>query len=271
MTERALDGRAALVTGGGSGIGAAIAVELARAGAAVCVAGRRTAALEGTVAAIRSAGGTAVAVTGDVADASDAATMVQAAADLAGGRLHVLVNNAAAPINGTIETVSLEAWQRALDVNLTGPMLTMRAALPAMRAAGGGAIVNVSSVAGLVGNPGITPYATSKAALIALGRQCAGDFGVDRIRVNTVCPGWVRTEMSELQMDALGERLGVDREGAFAAVTHHQPLRRVGEPHEVGRAVTFLASDAAAYITGTVVTIDGGSTAVGPVAELLGG
>jgi NAD(P)-dependent dehydrogenase (short-subunit alcohol dehydrogenase family) len=270
MTEHPLAGRVALVTGGGTGIGAAIATDLARSGAVVCVAGRRADALERTVAAIREIGGQAVAVAGDVSDTGDVEAMVTAAAGRGGGKLHVLVNNAAAPINGTIETVSLEDWHRGLDVNLTGPMLTMRAALPAMRAAAGGSIVNVSSVAGLVGNPGITPYATSKAALIALGRQCAGDFGADRIRVNTVCPGWVRTEMSELQMDGLGEKLGVDREGAFAAVTRHQPLRRVGEVEEVARTVTFLASDAAAYITGTVITVDGGSTAVGPMAELLG-
>jgi NAD(P)-dependent dehydrogenase (short-subunit alcohol dehydrogenase family) len=195
--------------------------------------------------------------------------MVDAAARLGEGRLDVVVNNAAAPVNGTVETVALEDWRRALDVNLTGPMLVTRTALPALRAAGGGAIVNVASVAALAGNPGITPYATSKAALVALTRQCAIDFGGDGIRVNAVCPGWVRTAMSELQMDGLAPALGTDREGAFAAVTEHQPLQRVGAPEEVARAVAFLAGEDAAYITGAVLTVDGGSTAVGPLGELL--
>jgi NAD(P)-dependent dehydrogenase (short-subunit alcohol dehydrogenase family) len=196
--------------------------------------------------------------------------MVECAAGLADGRLHILVNNAGVPINGTIETASIEEWRRALDVNLTGPMLLTRFALPAMRAAGGAAVINVSSVAALVGNPGITPYSVSKAALLALTRQCAIDFGGDGIRVNAVCPGWVRTDLSELQMDMLAARRGGDREEAFRAVSAHQPIRRVADPSEVADAVVFLASDAAAYISGTVLPIDGGSSAVGPLGEMLG-
>lgn len=201
---RDLAGRAALVTGGGSGIGAAIARALVGAGARVCIAGRRTEALSATLATLPV--GSAVACAGDVSDERDARRMVDAAAALADGRLHVLVNNAAAPINGTIETVTLADWRRALDVNLTGPMLLTRFALPALRAAGRSAIVNVSSVAALAGNPGITPYATTKAALLTLTRQCALDLGADGVRANAVCPGWVRTEMSELQMDGLAVR-----------------------------------------------------------------
>ena len=197
--------------------------------------------------------------------------MVECAAGLADRRLHILVNNAGVPINGTIETASIEEWRRALDVNLTGPMLVTRCALPAMRAAGGAAVINVSSVAALVGNPGITPYSVSKAALLALTRQCAIDFGGDGIRVNAVCPGSVRTELSELQMDMLATRRGGDREEAFRAVSAHQPIRRVADPSEVADAVVFLASDAAAYISGTVLPIDGGSSAVGPLGEMLGG
>jgi NAD(P)-dependent dehydrogenase (short-subunit alcohol dehydrogenase family) len=264
----ALAGRAALVTGGGSGIGAAIAATLVGAGARVCIAGRREDALAETLATLPA--GSAVACAGDVSDERDVRRMVAVAAALAAGRLHVLVNNAAAPINGTIETVTLAEWRRALDVNLTGPMLVTRCALPALRAADGAAIVNVSSVAALVGNPGITPYATSKAALLALTRQCAIDFGADRIRVNAVCPGWVRTEMSELQMAGLSARRGGDREEAFRAVTAHQPIPRAATPSEIADAVTFLASDAAAFITGAALPIDGGSSAVGPLGELLG-
>ena len=264
-----LAGRAALVTGAGSGIGAAIAAALVRAGARVCLVGRRAEPLEATLATLPA--GSAVACPGDVSIESDVARMVECAAGLGGDRLHILVNNAGVPINGTIETASIEEWRRALDVNLTGPMLVTRSALPAMRAAGGAAVINISSVAALVGNPGITPYSVSKAALLALTRQCAIDFGGDGIRVNAVCPGWVRTELSELQMDMLAARRGGDREEAFRAVSAHQPIRRVADPSEVADAVVFLASDAAAYISGTVLPIDGGSSAVGPLGEMLGG
>jgi len=262
-------GRAALVTGAGSGIGAAIAAALVRAGARVCLVGRRAEALEATLASLPAE--SAVSCPGDVSIESDVARMVECAAGLGGDRLHILVNNAGVPINGTIETASIEEWRRALDVNLTGPMLVTRSALPAMRAAGGAAVINVSSVAALVGNPGITPYSVSKAALLALTRQCAIDFGGDGIRVNAVCPGWVRTELSELQMDMLAARRGGDREEAFRAVSAHQPIRRVADPSEVADAVVFLASDAAAYISGTVLPIDSGSSAVGPLGEMLGG
>ena len=263
-----LAGRVALITGGGTGIGAAIAVRLVSLGARVCISGRREQRLRAIASELPD--GSVVTVRGDVSDEDDVRRMVEAAADLGGGRLHVLVNNAGIPINGTIETVSLDDWRRALDVNLTGPMLTMRCALPCLRAAGQAAVVNVASVAALVGNPGITPYATSKAALLALTRQCAIDLGRDGIRVNAVCPGGVRTEMSELQMDGLASRIGGGRDDAFRTVTEHQPLARVADPSEVADAVAFLASDAARFITGAVMPIDGGSSAVGPLGQLLG-
>jgi NAD(P)-dependent dehydrogenase (short-subunit alcohol dehydrogenase family) len=262
-----LTGQVGLVTGGGSGIGAAIARALVAAGARVCVTGRREDALRRTVASFPA--GSAVACAGDVSAEPDARRMVQAASALGDGRLHILVNNAAAPINGTIETVDLADWHSALAVNLTGPMLVTRCALPALRAAGRSSVVNVSSVAALAGNPGITPYATTKAALLALTRQCALDFGADGIRVNAICPGWVRTEMSEQQMDGLAARRGGDREEAFAAVSAHQPIRRVADPSEIAEAVVFLASERAGFITGAVLPIDGGSTAVGPLGEIL--
>ena len=262
-------GRVALITGGGSGIGAAIAARLVRDGVRVCIAGRREQSLEATARALPE--GSVVTVRGDVSDEADVRRMVEVVATLGDGCLHVLVNNAAAPINGTIETVSLDDWHRALDVNLTGPMLTMRCALPALRAAGESAVINVASVAALVGNPGITPYATSKAALLALTRQCAIDFGADGVRVNAVCPGWVRTEMSELQMDGLASRVGGDREAAFRAVTEHQPLPRVASSAEIAGVVAFLASDAARFITGAMLPVDGGSSAVGPLGQLIGG
>lgn len=268
MIASGLQGKVALVTGGGTGIGAAIALRLAGLGARVCVAGRRLEPLERTVATLPA--GSGVARVGDVSREADVRAMVAAAAALGEtGAVDILVNNAAAPVNGTVESVSLEDWRTALDVNLTGAMLTTRCVVGAMRVAGGGAIVNVASVAALTGNPGITPYATSKAALVALTKQCAVDFGPDGVRVNAICPGWVRTEMSERQMDGLATVVGGGREEAFAAATHHQPLARVGRPDEIADAVAFLAGDGAAYITGAVLPVDGGSSVVGPLAELL--
>jgi meso-butanediol dehydrogenase/(S,S)-butanediol dehydrogenase/diacetyl reductase len=266
MTARAMSGKAALITGGGSGIGAAIAARLVADGARVCIAGRRAERLKAIVAGLPA--GSAVAMPGDVALAEDAAAMAATAAQLAGGELAVVVNNAASPVNGTAEAVTKEEWQRALDVNLTGALLITQATLPFLHAAGKGAIINVASVAALAANPGITPYATSKAALVAFSRQCAAELGQSGIRVNVVCPGWIRTEMSEQQMDELARSRGDDREACFAAVTKHQPLARVGGVEEVAAAVAFLASDAAAFTTGAVLTVDGGSSIMSPLAEI---
>jgi NAD(P)-dependent dehydrogenase (short-subunit alcohol dehydrogenase family) len=241
--------RTALVTGGGTGIGAAIAEALVAAGYRVCLSGRRQAALDEVLRRLPS--GSAVACAGDVGDEGDVRRMVDAAARLGEGRLDVVVNNAAAPVNGTVETVALEDWRRALDVNLTGPMLVTRTALPALRAAGGGAIVNVASVAALAGNPGITPYATSKAALVALTRQCAIDFGGDGIRVNAVCPGTIDTPWVQRLVTDAGESLD--------ALRARQPMGRLGTPEEVAEAVLYLTT--AEFATGTILTIDGGLTA----------
>jgi NAD(P)-dependent dehydrogenase (short-subunit alcohol dehydrogenase family) len=193
--------------------------------------------------------------------------VVRAAAEFGHGTIEVIVNNAAAAIDGSTERMLLEDWHTALDVNLTAAVLMTRAALPYLT--GAGAIVNISSVAALCAIPGITPYATSKAALLAFTRQCAAELGPAGIRANAICPGWVRTEMSEQQMDRLAPAFGGDRETAFAAVTRHQPLARVGEPADVAAAVAFLASAEASYITGAVLAVDGGSAITSPVAELL--
>ncbi len=262
-----LEGMAAIVTGGGSGIGAAITQRLASEGARVCIVGRRREQLEAMLQTLPA--GLAIARTGDVSRHDDVDSAVGGAARLGNGRIDIVVNNAAAPIDGATETVALDDWHRALDVNLTAAMLMTRAALPHLRAAGGGAIVNISSVAALCATPGITPYATSKAALLAFTRQCAVELGRDKIRANAICPGWVRTEMSELQMDRLGPALGGDREAAFAAATRHQPIARVGEPADVAAAVAFLVSPESSYITGAVLTVDGGSAVTSPIAELL--
>jgi meso-butanediol dehydrogenase / (S,S)-butanediol dehydrogenase / diacetyl reductase len=254
-----LDGKMALITGGGTGIGAAIARRLVSDGARVCVTGRRSERLQHVVESLPP--GQAAMHAGDLADPSAVRAMVDAAVAFA-GRLDIVVNNAAANPVGSIEQLDVDEWRNALDVNVSGPMLIIRGAIPHLRAAGGGSIVNVASAAGVLATPGIAAYCTSKAALLMLTKQAALDLGHDGIRVNAVCPGWVRTEMSEGQMDMLAELQRSGREKAFMAVIRNQALPRVAEPEEVAHVVAFLAGPDSSYMTASVLTVDGGSLAV---------
>jgi NAD(P)-dependent dehydrogenase (short-subunit alcohol dehydrogenase family) len=252
--------KTALVTGGGTGIGAATARTLVEEGARVCVMGRRRDPLTKVVAGLPS--GSAIAHQGDVSRVEEVAAAVRETVEFGNGRLDVVVNNAGIGPEGTVEDGDLDDWSRTLEINLTGPMLVMRAAIPHLRRSGGGAIVNISSASGRRPFPGLAAYCVSKAGLIMLTQQAAIDLGGDHIRVNTICPGWVRTPMSENDMNTVIAIHGGDTESAFATVSRDTPLTRVAMPTEIASIVSFLASDDASFISGAVIAADGGSTVV---------
>jgi meso-butanediol dehydrogenase/(S,S)-butanediol dehydrogenase/diacetyl reductase len=256
-----LEGKVALVTGGGTGIGEAIARRFVADGAKVCIAGRRKELLDKVAASLPVE--SVATCAGDVSRYEDVERMVQAALQL-GGKLNVLVNNAARDQIPPANVVALdqELWQQVLKVNLTGPFFTMKAAIPHMINAGGGSIINVASVAGLRAIPNMPAYVTSKGGLIMLTQQVALDFGPDRVRCNVICPGGVRTEMIEGAMTPFAEKLGTNLEGIFSLFTRDVPLRRVASTDEVGGLCSYLASDDSSYMTGVVLPIDGGTAIV---------
>ena len=255
-----LEGRRALVTGGGTGIGRSTAELFAREGARVMVSGRRRAELEQTVRLCEKAGSTAALVTGDVAKPEDAERMVKATVSAFGG-IDVLVNNAGIIVrNASVTAVSIEDWQRVLDVDLHGVFLVSRFALMEMvPAARGGAIVHVSSVAGILGDPKMAPYNAAKGGVNLLAKNMALDYAPHGIRVNAVCPGrvWTPMPMSRLKP-------GDDPEAILAAWGKNIPLGRVGRPEDIAQAILFLASDEASWITGTTLVVDGGATICHP-------
>jgi NAD(P)-dependent dehydrogenase (short-subunit alcohol dehydrogenase family) len=243
---RAQQGHVALVTGAGSGIGRAIARRLAAEGAGIIVADLDPATAEQVRGEIRDAGGSATACTADVSSSDDVARMFDAAAS-EWGRLDVLVNNAGIVVRGRAERITDQEWNRMVAVDLSSVFLCSRAALPLLRAAGAGRVVNIASVAGLVGAVS-APYTASKGGVIALTRQLAGEFADDGITVNCICPGFVATPLNAT----------VRASGLEAILAARIPLRRWGTPEDVAGLVAFLVGPDAGYITGASIPIDGG-------------
>ena len=250
-----LKDKAAIVTGAGAGIGRATAMRFAEEGARVMVAELDEAAGEEAAEAIRSAGGEASFHRTDVADAAAVERMVEAAV-VELGSVSILVNNAAAFVFGRVEEATPEDWAKVLGVNVLGYTHTVRAALPHLRAAGGGAIVNVASMSGFIAQPGFVPYNTSKGGVMQLTRCLALDLAEDNIRVNGVCPGPIYTRASERHMDFIG----IDREEGRRLFGQDTLMKRMGEPVEIANGILFLASDEASFITGAHLVIDGGAT-----------
>jgi len=250
-----LAGKVSLVTGAGSGIGRAIAEVFAREGAAVVVADIDEAGGGATVEAVRATGGRAEFVRTDVSRQPECMAAVAAAVEKFGG-LNVLVNNAAAFIYGSVEATTYEQWHRVWDVNVVGQAQCVKAALPPMRKAGGGSIVNIASQSSFIAQANYVPYNSSKAGILQLTRCLAMDLAVDKIRVNAVSPGTIRTPA----VDACIRTIGMTLEEGYERFGNDAVLKRLGEPIEIAHAVLFLASDEASYVTGANLVVDGGAT-----------
>lgn len=247
--------KTAIITGAGTGIGRACAELFVREGAGVVLAGRRQAPLEEVQAAIGGSGGRALAVPCDVRRSEQVRTLVARTVDTFGG-LHVVVNNAALWTGGTAEETSEEVWDDMMETNLKGVFLLSREALPALRKAGGGSIVNIGSVLGLVGMKQRVAYATSKGGLVQLTKAMALDHAGEKIRVNCVCPSLVNTSMGQDSLARFG-----DAEAELARRIALIPLGRAGTPEDVARLALFLASDDSDWITGAAIPLDGGFSA----------
>jgi meso-butanediol dehydrogenase/(S,S)-butanediol dehydrogenase/diacetyl reductase len=248
--------RVAIVSGGGTGIGAATARALAAGGVSVVVTGRRS---EPIGAVADSIGG--VSVVADVTSEDDWGRVVAVADERFGGA-DILVANAGIEAFGSVVTLALEQWRAVQRTNIDGVLLGMRAVVPAMRQKGGGSIVVVSSVAGLTSGPEYAAYVTSKTAVLGLVRSAAVDLGPDQIRVNAICPGWTRTEMSERETELMATEEGIGAEQLWSRLVEPLPLGRAADPEEIAACIEFLTGPGASFVTGAVLVVDGGGSAV---------
>ena len=259
MDPQTLAGKTAIVTGSSSGIGKAIAERYGREGAMVFVtADKNVEGGEATASVIRDQGGQATFVQCDVSDPEQFESLIDRAAGET-GRLDILVNNAGVGDGRNAEKTSVEAFNRVLSVNLAGPFYGAKFAIPHMRAQGGGAIINVASVYGVIGAPGVTAYAASKGGLIMLTKQMAVDYAHENIRINAICPGFVDTDLG-------GRRAAMPPEQRAQAQALReeraalQPIGRQAQTEEMAGLALYLASDEASFMHGSVITIDGGAT-----------
>ena len=264
-TESSISGqtvsRTALITGAGRGIGRAVALALASGGCRVAVSARTADEIDAVAEEVRAAGGTALAVPCDVTDSESIAALIEAVAAQLGPPL-IIVNNAGASGSHKFEGHPDELWHRMLAVNLTGTYLVTKAAAPAMLAAGWGRVVNIGSVASLTGAPYIAAYTAAKHGVLGLTRALAAEWAPRGITVNLVAPGYVDTPMTDASVANIMHRTGRDEASARSAITDMSPQRRLVQPEEVALVVRMLVEDGAGSITGAVIAVDGGASAM---------
>lgn len=244
-----LNGQVALVTGASRGIGRAIVERLASCGASVACVARSLEGLEGTLSAIRQAGGTAEGYAGSVAESADVNRIVEEV-EAKFGKVHVLVNNAGITKDGLMLRMEDEAWDQVLDTNLKGTFLFCRAVGALMMRGRYGRIINITSVSGLMGNPGQANYSASKAGVIGFTKTIARELASRNITVNAVAPGFITTDMT----DVLPDKVKTE-------VKDRIPVKRLGTPEDIADLVCYLAGPGASYLTGQVIAVDGGMTA----------
>jgi 3-oxoacyl-[acyl-carrier protein] reductase len=244
-----LNGQVALVTGASRGIGKAIALRLASCGASVAAVARTLSGLESTLQAIREAGGVAEGYAANVADSGDVNKVVEAVEEKF-GKIHVLVNNAGITRDGLFLRMDDDAWDDVINTNLKGTFLFCRAVGVVMMRGRYGRIINISSVSGLMGNPGQSNYSASKAGVIGFSKTIAREIAGRGVTVNVVAPGFITTDMT----DVLPDKIKTE-------VKERIPVKRLGNPEDIADLVCYLAGPGASYITGQVIAVDGGMTA----------
>jgi NAD(P)-dependent dehydrogenase (short-subunit alcohol dehydrogenase family) len=257
MAEFSLEGRVAIITGGSRGIGRAIALRLAEAGASIVVSSRKLDSVQAVADEIGAAGGKALALRAHVGETQEVNALVQQTLDTF-GRLDIAVNNAATnPHFGPLLTADEGQWDKILDTNTKGAFRICKAVVPTMQAQGGGKIINMASIAGLRPSAGMGIYGISKSALIMLTQVLARELGPDNIQVNAIAPGVIKTRFSQLlwQTPQISE-----------PTLAHMPLGRFGEPEDVAGLALYLASSASDYVTGAVFVVDGGLNVSSPMA-----
>ena len=249
-----------LVTGAAAGLGGEIAVRAAAEGAAVACIDLDLDRGRAAARRIVDLGGDARFIPGDVLSPASVVEFVAAAAAAMGG-LDTVINNVGSVSQGTIEDTPEEEWDRVMALNVTSVYLVSRHAIPHLRAAGGGSIVNIASGVGLRAARNMAAYGAAKAAVVMLTKNMALDFAREHIRVNCVCPGMIDTELSRATIAWQAAQAGIDSEAARAKHAGSYPMGRLGEPADVAPAVVYLASDEASWVTGTTIAVDGGRSA----------
>lgn len=247
-----MDGKRVVITGAASGIGRATALLLASEGAVVTIGDINESGGKETAAAISANGRTAHFFRTDVSVATDVETLMAGAAERMGG-IDVVVNNAGVQRSGLVTEFTEDDWDLLMRVNPKSCFFGVKYGVPYLRRAGGGAVVNVASLAALKGGAGMTAYSASKGAIVAFTKALAAELAPDRIRVNAICPGWIDTPFNQPAIDFMGGRQAQD-----AVVAQIVPLQRQGTPEEIAAGILYLASDASSYMTGQALVIDGG-------------